>query len=70
MDCAYGCLTHLALQELGAQGKRNKQMLPLPPISQLKTRMRQVIWQEAVEDVIRKSHERPVIRRLEKLLAA
>jgi len=70
VDCAYGCLTHLALKELGAQGKKNKQVLHLPPISQLKTRMRQVIWQEAVEDVIKHSHEKHVIRRLERLRAA
>jgi SRSO17 transposase len=70
VDCAYGCLTHLALKELGAQGEKNKRVLHLPPISQLKTRMRQMIWQEAVEEVIKTSHEKPVIRRLEKLLAA
>jgi len=32
--------------------------------------MRQIIWQEAVKDVVKHSHEKPVIRRLEKLLAA
>jgi hypothetical protein len=76
VDCAHGCLTHLALKELGAQGEKTKkrkasppQVLHLPPISQLKTRMRQVIWQEAVRDVIKRSHEKPVIQRLEKLLA-
>jgi len=70
VDCAYGCLTHLALKELSAQGKKNQKVLHLPPISQLKTQMRQVIWQEAVEDVIQKSHEKAVIRRLERLRAA
>ena len=30
----------------------------------------QLVWHEAVDDVIKHSHERPVIRRLEKLLAA
>jgi hypothetical protein len=29
----------------------------IAPISQLKVRMRQVAWQEAVEDVIKNSHE-------------
>jgi len=29
-----------------------------------------VIWQENVQEVIKHSHEKPVIRRLEKLLAA
>jgi len=42
----------------------------LPPISQLKARMRQLVWQEALQDAVKHSHERPVIRRLEKLLAA
>jgi len=70
VDIAYACLTHLALSEPGAQGHKNKNVLQLPPISQLKTRMRQIVWQEAVEDVVQHSHEKPVIRRLEKLLAA
>lgn len=76
VDIAYACLTHLALAEKlgrqrpGAQGKKNDKVLRLPPISQLKTRMRQIVWQEAVEDVVKHSHEKPVIRRLEKLLAA
>jgi SRSO17 transposase len=70
VDCAYACLTRLALDERGAQGhKQTKQVLSLPPISQLKAKMRRIVWNEAVEDVVRVSHERPVIRRLEKLLA-
>jgi hypothetical protein len=32
--------------------------------------MRQIVWLEAVEDVVKHSHEKPVLRRLEKLLAA
>ena len=73
VDVAYACLTHLALHEHhGAQGDKQTKTKPLqlPPISQLKSRMRQVLWQEAVEDVVKVSHERPVIRRLEKLMAA
>ena len=71
VDLAYACLTHLGLKAQGAQGHRkNANVLRLPPISQLKTRMRQAAWQEAVEDAIKHSHERPVIRRLERLLAA
>ena len=71
VDVAYACLTHLALSEPGAQGhKKNKMLLHLPPISQLKARMRQVVWQETVEEVVKHSHEKSVIRRLEKLLAA
>ena len=70
VDAAYACLTHLALKDQAAQGKKKKQkVLLLPPISQLKTRMRQLAWREAVEDVVKHTHERPVIRRLEKLLA-
>ena len=45
-------------------------MLHLPPIGQLKTELRQAICNEAVKDVVKVSHERPVIRRLENLLAA
>ena len=75
VDCAHACLTHLALKDQkrqGAQGNKptKKKPLVLPPISQLKARMRQVMWQEAVEDVVKVSHEKPVIRRLEKLMAA
>ena len=71
VDCAYGCLTHLALKERSEQGHSKKhKVLRLPATSQLKSRMRQVIWQETVEDVIKWSHEKAVIRRLEKLLAA
>jgi len=71
VDCAYACLTHLALAEQRAQGQcKNKNLLHLPSISQLKGRMRQAVWQEAVEDVVRHAHEKPVLRRLEKLLAA
>ena len=71
VDCAYACLTHVGLKDQRAQGhKKNTKVLRLAPISQLKTPMRQLVWQEAVEDVVKHSHEKPVIRRLEKLLAA
>lgn len=72
VDAAHACLTHLALREhQGAQGQKTKNMpLAPPPISQLKNRMRQVLWRQAVEDVVKVSHERPVIRRLERLMAA
>jgi len=72
VDAAYACLTHLGLKAQRAQGqtKHTKKVLQLEPISQLKDRMRQVIWQEAVKDVVKHSHEKPVIRRLENLLAA
>jgi len=71
VDIAYACLTHLALRDQREQGQhKNETVLRLPPISQLKTRMRQIVWQEAVQDVIKHSHEKPVLRRLEKLLAA
>jgi hypothetical protein len=73
VDAAYACLTHLALDEHhGAQGDKQTKHKPLhlPPISRLKSAMRQRLWREAVEDVVKVSHERPVIRRLEKLMAA
>lgn len=70
VDCAYACLTHLALKQPSVQGQRKAKVLRLPSISQLKVCLQQVIWQETVQEVIIKSHERPVIRRLEALLAA
>jgi len=71
VDCAYACLTHLGMDTQRAQGhKRNETVLRLPPIRQLKAELRQAIWNEAVKNIVKVSHERPVIRRLEKLLAA
>jgi len=71
VDIAYACLTRLALDGRDEQGQHKHQnVLRLPPISQLKDRMRQIVWREAVEDVVKHSHEKPVLRRLEKLLAA
>ena len=40
------------------------------PIRQLKADLRQAIWREAVNDVVKVSHERSVIRRLETVIAA
>lgn len=71
VDIAYACLTHVGIKAHRAQGQnKRKKVLRLEPISKLKDRMRQIVWQEAVNDVIKYSHEKPVIRRLEKLLAA
>jgi len=71
VDVAYACLTHAAIKACRAQGQaKNKKVLRLEPVSKLKDRMRQLVWQENVQDVIKHSHEKPVIRRLEKLLAA
>jgi hypothetical protein len=72
VDAAYACLTHVGLKAQRAQGhsEKNNDVLRLPPISQLKAQMRQMIWQETIDEVIKNSHEQPVIRRLEKLLAA
>jgi hypothetical protein len=74
VDLAYACLTHLGLdQAVDAQGHSHptkNTVLRLPTISQLKIAMRRQTWRMAVEEVMKKSHERPVIKRLEKLLAA
>jgi len=65
------CRTRLAIDSQDEQGRcKNKNVLRRPPISQLKARMRQRVWQEAVQDVTKHTHEKPVLRRLEKLLAA
>ena len=54
-----------------AQGRRKKtRLLRLPPIGRPKPRARRLVWRRAVEDVVKRSHERPVVARLEKLLAA
>ena len=71
VDCAYACLTHMGIKAYRAQGQNKpRKVLRLEPISKLKDRMRRIVWQENVQDVIKYSHEKPVIRRLEKLLAA
>jgi len=71
VDCAYACLTHIGIKTYRAQGQnKSKNVLRLKPISKLKDIMRRIVWQENVQDVIKHSHEKPVIRRLEKLLAA
>ncbi len=72
VDSAYACLTHVGINSQRAQGNKNdtKDMLRLPPISQLKTRMHQIVWNQEVQNVIKVSHDKKVIRRLEKLLAA
>jgi len=71
VDGAYACLTHLALKAPGAQGHRARgNVLRLPPVSHRKALMRQVLWQEALNDVARYVRDQRVLRRLEKLLAA
>jgi SRSO17 transposase len=71
VDIAYACLTRMALSGRDEQGQqKNQKVLRLPPISQLKARMRQEVWQEAIDDVVKHTHEKPVLRRLERLLAA
>ncbi len=72
VDSAYACLTHVGIDDPRAQGdkKDTKDMLSLPSISQLKARMHQIIWRQEVQNVIKVSHDKKVIRRLEKLLAA
>ena len=71
VDCAHACLTHMGLDAQRAQGRKDaKNVLRLPPIRQRKQQLRQMVWNEAIKGVAKVSHERAVIRRLEKLLAA
>jgi hypothetical protein len=71
VDCAYACLTHLGIKTQRAQGQtKDDKVLRLEPISKLKEAMQQTVWQENIKIVIKHSHEKSVIRRLEKLLAA
>ena len=61
----------MGLDAQRAQGRKDaKNVLRLPPVRQLKQELRQRVWNEAVQDVPKVSHERTVIRRLEKLLVA
>ena len=72
VDAAYACLTHLGMNAQDAQGQtpRENHALHLPSIRQLKSRLRQEVWNDAIKDVVKVSHDKKVIRRLEKLLAA
>ncbi len=71
VDCAYACLTHVGIQAQRAQGQmKDRKVLRLEPVGKLKQRMSQMLWQENVKEIIKYSHEKPVIRRLEKLLVA
>ena len=72
VDSAYACLTHVGIDDQRAQGdkKDSKDMLSVPSISQLKVRMHQIVWRQEVQNVIKVSHDKKVIRRLEKLIAA
>lgn len=71
VDSAYVCLTHLGVDAQRAQGEKKKEtLLRLPPIRPLKDQLRQALWKEDVNRVVKVSSERTVIRRLEELLAA
>ena len=71
VDTAYACLTHLALKRQRAQGDPpNDTMLRLPSIRQLRQDLRQELWREAMKEVVTCSSEQPVIKRIQRLLAA
>lgn len=72
VDCAYACLTRLGMDALRAQGQKKDQdkELRLPTIRHLQADLREKVWNQLITEVVKHSHERPVIRRLEKLLAA
>jgi SRSO17 transposase len=71
VDVAYACLTHLGLKRQRAQGDQPKDtVLRLSSIRQLKQDLRQELWREAVDEVVRCRQDQPVIKRLRKILAA
>ena len=84
LDCAYAwgphlpyfangipCLTHVGIKACRVKGQnKSKKLQRHEPISKLKNRMRRILWQQNIKDVIKYSHEKPVIRRMEKLLVA
>ena len=56
VDVTYACLTHAGIKACREQGQtKNKKVLRLEPVSKLKDRMRRIVWQENVQDVIRYS---------------
>jgi hypothetical protein len=70
VDCLYASLTHMRIKPERVQGQnKSHRVLRLDPISKLEDKRGRIVWQEHVQDVIKYSHEKPVIRRLEKLLA-
>lgn len=72
VDCAYACLTRVGLAAHDEQGQNKKSngVLRLPSIGKLKSDLHRIVWRERVNDVVKVSHDRTVIKRLEKLLAA
>jgi SRSO17 transposase len=72
VDSAYACLTHVGIDNQHAQGNKNdtRDMLSVGSISQLKARMQQIVWRQEIQNVVNVSHDKKVIRRMEKLLAA
>jgi len=71
VDVAYACLTHVAIKTCRAQSRnKSDRVLQLEPISKLKDCIRQIVWQQNVQGVIKYSDEKPVVRRSERLLAA
>ena len=70
VDLDYVCLTHPGVKGLGAQGRGRAKVLRLAPISGLKSWTRQVIWQRAIRVGGPRNCQKPMIRRLESLLAA
>ena len=71
VDAAYACLTHVGLKVQRAQGqKKTKRVLRLPSIRQLKGDLERAIWRDTVKQVAKVTHERKVLRRLERLMAA
>ena len=70
VDCASPCLTHVSRPSVPKGAKMPRTCFRLPPIRQLKQELRQMVWSEAIKEVAKASHERAVLRRLEKLLVA
>jgi len=59
------------VKDHGARGKKPTQEVLHPPsISRLKARMRQMVREDTVQEVVKHSREKRTVRRLEKLSAA
>jgi SRSO17 transposase len=61
-------LTHLGLKSLGAQARKSNTVLWLPTIPVLQNHARRILYDDALDRVIRGTHDKTIIRRLERYL--
>jgi len=67
----YACLTHVGIKTHRTKGQteHSNHVLRLPSIQQPMAQMRQMIWQEEIQNVVKHTHDKSVLARLTKLLS-